>query len=267
MRKFTFGILAITALAGTASADITDAGWYVMDSLSGTARAYNGENDDSFSPRAIQTVYRNWAGTAPAGGADGALQGLVDTNSTAGQLNGDDTNILSNGANRLSGMGINIANLNAAGTRLATVAGTIQFFRQSDGGFIGGFNYNSNLAGLAGGGLDGGSSIRLSFADASLEALAIDLGSAPIYTTWSYDTATWANFAFGSISNLGIQVRNPIGIGTSTNSWINNGNVVAGPIGTFDANTSIFIRTTDVPAPGAVALLGLAGIFAGRRRR
>jgi len=271
MRNVTFGLISMAALASAASAAVVDLGWHVQDGPTGTVRPYNGENGGwelGAGPEALATSYRNWTG-APAGGADGALQAIADTIVNAGDLTGDDVNFIPNGANVLSGMGFNFANLNAAGQRLTFASGAVQFFDAATLLSVGGFTYNSNLAGLAGGGLDGGTSIRISFADNSLNGLLIALPSIPLLVTWNYDPATTVLTGGGTTLNLGQQVRNPIGVGTSGDQWVSGNTVVAGPIGAFLANTTIFLRleSTPIPEPTSLAVLGLGAATMLRRRR
>ena len=53
----------------------------------------------------------------------------------------------------------------------------------------------------------------------------------------------------------------------STNSvWIGNGYGAAGTSGTWSGTLTLIGVTENVPAPGAIALVGLAGLV-GRRRR
>lgn len=252
-----FAMIAVAGLASVAGADLVDVGWYVQDGLNGTVRPYNGEND----LEAYSTVYRNWAGGTIGG--TGVYTANVAAQGGGGRLHGDDTAIVPNGIQRLTSMGLNVANLNPVGQRLVSFTGTVQFFNAGLAP-IGGFGFNSNLSSLAGGGLDGGGgSIRISFSDGSLDSLNIFLTNVA-YTTWTFDTAVFTNG--GTINTLGLQIRNPTDVGSSNAGLmvLNNGIV---PVSGQSANTSIFIRTDNVPTPGALALLGLGGLAAARRRR
>ncbi|MCC6676259.1 MAG: hypothetical protein IT436_03865 [Phycisphaerales bacterium] len=248
--KKCVGLLALMALAGAAQAEIVDVGHFVIDRVTGQPTS-GGSSADATLER-----YRNWA--APSTLLAGFAQGL-------GSLTGDDVNLVA-GPALLDTMGFSIYNGNAAGQRLAFADGEIDFFRQSDGSFIGGFLWNADLATILGsGGLDGGSSVRLSFAAGSLVSLGINLESA-MYVTQTFTTATLP--LGGSDASIGQQIRNPPAIGTSADLLIIGGVITTSPFaGNPVGNMSWTITTTDVPAPGAVALLGLGGLVAGRRRR
>jgi len=80
---------------------------------------------------------------------------------------------------------------------------------------------------------------------------------------------SWAN---GGSSTPGTTVTGTVNFTTglnmtgSTNSvWIGNGYGAAGTSGTFTGSITL-LGVTAVPAPGAIALVGLAGLV-GRRRR
>lgn len=249
--KKCFGLLALMALAGAAQADIVDVGHFVIDRVTGQPVA------DAPGSDATLERYRNWA-SPPSTLLAGFAQGL-------GSLTGDDVNLIA-GPALLDTMGFSIYNGNTAGQRLSFVDGEIDFFRQSDGSFIGGFLWNADLATLLGsGGLDGGSSVRLSFPAGSLQSLGINLETA-MYVTQTFTTATLP--LGGSSASVGQQIRNPPATGTSADLLVIGGSIVTSPFaGNPVGNMSFTITTTDVPAPGALAILGLGGLVAGRRRR
>lgn len=252
MSKTGMGLLVLCALAGAAQADIVptiDIGEYTLDRATGAVSPAGGVGD------ATLERYRNWDGTS-------VLQGAFVTGS--GTRNGDDYSMIAGPGPYLDSMGFNVYNGNAAGQRLTQVNGTLEFF-DTGGALISAFTYNSNLSTLAGGGLDGQTSIRLSFAAGSLLSLGVIVPNAGFVT----NTFTGSTFlAGGSAANLGLQVRNPPLTGTSTDQMIIAGAIVSSPFGGAPAgNTSHFITTSDVPAPGTLALLGMGGLIAGRRRR
>ncbi|QOJ00784.1 MAG: hypothetical protein HRU70_09875 [Phycisphaeraceae bacterium] len=247
MSKLMVGVLALAAGAGAASADIYsgyEVGQYTIDLAGNVVQ-------DGFSGRAVNINYDRW--NAPGS----SLQALYATGS---REVADDLNMVGVGAGWLSHMGLSVANVNNTASNLTGGGGAIRFYRQSDGGFIGGFNFSMPALNLAAGG-----SVRLSFAAESLKALNIFLTD-NIWVSTQFTTITWSGA--GSIDNAGIQIRNPAIIGSSadgiydvTNSQsINFG---GNPL----ANNAYFIATDNVPTPGSLALLGLGGLVAARRRR
>jgi MYXO-CTERM domain-containing protein len=82
---------------------------------------------------------------------------------------------------------------------------------------------------------------------------------------------TWAN---GASSAPGTTVIDSVAVnaisfsGTSADAtiWLGNGYGASGTSGTWTGSITL-IGVNAVPAPGAVALLGVAGLAAGRRRR
>lgn len=258
--KKALALFIVAGAAMVASAGPVEVGEFAIDRVSGAIRPVQlGDN----STEVLNTVYRNWAG-GTVGGTGVYTHNAGPVNGAS--LNGDDTNIAANGVNLLSAMGINHVNLNVAGQRLVSGTGTINFFHPVTFANLGAFGYNFNYSTLAGGGLDGaGASIRLSFADGSLESLGIYLPPASL-TTWTIDTAVFTGG--GALANMGIQIRNPTDIGSSTDKLVLGSSVITSPYaGAPVGNTSIFIRTNSVPTPGALCLLGLGGLVAGRRRR
>ena len=80
----------------------------------------------------------------------------------------------------------------------------------------------------------------------------------------------WANGGFSAPGTTVIDSKtvNPIvfgGLGQA-NIWVGNGYGGTGTSGTWTGSITL-IGVNAVPAPGAVALLGVAGLAAGRRRR
>ena len=82
---------------------------------------------------------------------------------------------------------------------------------------------------------------------------------------------TWANGGSSAPGTTVIDSKsvNPIvfsGSAADPKIWLGNGYGAAGTAGTWTGSITL-IGVNAVPAPGAVALLGVAGLTAGRRRR
>ena len=84
---------------------------------------------------------------------------------------------------------------------------------------------------------------------------------------------SWAN---GGSSAPGTAVSGTVNLATGINMatnptqsiWVGNGYGAAGTSGTWTGTITLLgVNLAPVPAPGAVALLGLAGAIGGRRRR
>jgi MYXO-CTERM domain-containing protein len=246
--KTLVGIVALAGLAGAASGEVILRGG--NGPLAGTVQAFT--VPDSYQGdglRVVNTNYDNW--TNPPSALTGVFL-------AGGDEIADDLSMVAVGAGWLSNMGINVANAN--GTSNLTGGQMIIRFYDGGGSFIGGFAANLPALSLA-----AGASARLQFADGALSGLNIFLPT-NIFVSLQINTSTWSGA--GSNANIGYQTRGPIGVGSSTDGMINvttntpfnfNGNPVA--------NTGLYIRTDNVPAPGALALLGLGGLLAARRRR
>jgi hypothetical protein len=183
-------------------------------------------------------------------------------------LNGDDA--VMNRTGLLGTMGLSVANNNPAGSGdgFGLVQGDVQFFRQSDSSFIGGFNWNIDFT--ASGGLPGQSSSRLSFPDGGLESLGIVLDTPNIFITTEFTTVNML-LGLDDPNQVGIQIRNPAGGAaapgsSSTDLLVLGGSPVASPFaGNPVGNTSYFVRIA--PEPGSLALLAIGGLGVLRRRR
>ena len=212
------------------------------------------------------TSYLDWSGTGTLASA-GSLQALLPTGTMS--LNGDDAHMNTTGL--LGTMGFSIANTNAAGgPGLSEVDGELDFFRQSDSSFLGGVTFTANLTTILGAPLAAQSSIRLSFADGSLEAANIILNTPDIFITTDFTNSV--NTLDAVDSNVGIQIRNPAG-GTaapgasSQDKMILNGNAVASPFGGNPVgNTSYFTRVSPVPEPAMLGLITVGAALCLRRR-
>ncbi len=259
MRNALLGAMSMAVLAATAQAQLIlpghEAGAYVIR-LDGTIVPPGGPG----APRVVSENYDNWRAASSTPPGVSALLGLYASN---GNEIADDLNMVGlSGAGLLSSMGLSVANMQpAGGGTLVTGSGTIRFYRQSDTGFIGGFNFNLPTLNAA-----PGASFRLSFAPGSLEPLSIMFSTPNIYASIQYTAATYTGP--GGVTDVGIQLRGPLNTGTSSDNLYNVPGFTSFNFGgNPPANTALFIMTNSVPAPGALALLGLGGLFAARRRR
>jgi hypothetical protein len=175
----------------------------------------------------------------------------------------DLTLIAAPGSNQITSFGWNVVNNNTVAMTSSTLV--IRFYDSAgnllltNDGFGG---YQFSLPSIA-----AGSSSRFTSNPVAIaQAVTIPAASANfVYMSTTYTAATFA--AGGTAANIGFGIRGPIGVGASTDNIFN---VTAGTSGNFGgsplANFGLKV-ITDVPAPASVALLGLGGLVASRRRR
>lgn len=240
-------VSALAMAAGVASAQLQSAPVHT------SVPCFVAESDDLMQ-RAVTRNYDNW--TNPPSLLTGLF--VSGTDEIADRLMM--TPVAPIG--RLSSMGLNAANVNSP-TGSALTGGTIaiRFYDGPSSAFIGGFNATLPALNMA-----AGQSTRLSFPAGALIGLNINLTD-DIFVSLQWSTATFSGEG-ASLANLGFQNRGPAGIGSSSDEYLNvTTNTTFGFGGNPVANTGLFIETDTVPAPGALALLGLGGLAAARRRR
>lgn len=255
MKSIVCGLVIVAGMAASASASVVFTG---RESRPLPMMQASVESAGGDGLRVVNENYDNWrSGTSvPAG-----VSNLLGLYRSGGNEIADDLTMVAVGAGLLDTMGLNVANAAATGgPNLITGAGAVRFY-DGLGNFINGFGFNLPNFGA---GLAPGGSSRISFAAGALTSLNIFL-PANCYVSIQFTAATGIPLA-----DMGLQIRGPINTGTSTDLLIdvtNNVNVTSADLGGALANTGLFIKTNDVPAPGAFALLGLGGLIAGRRRR
>jgi hypothetical protein len=238
--KKLLAVLAFAGMAGVANAEIVDNGVITID-LAGNVI------NQGPSPAVDVTVYDNW--TNPGSN----LQALY-------KVGGDEIAdlLVMTGGGLLGSCGINVGNSAATGSGLVLTGGVgvVRFYDGGTGNYINGFSFNLPALNLAVGG-----SSRISFADGALAGLNINLPNT-VYMSLQY-TSVLGTVALSDVSH---QIRNPVIVGSSADGIINitsNQNINFG--GNPVANSGYFVKL--VPAPSSVALLGLGGLMAARRRR
>ncbi len=210
---------------------------------------------------AVTRVYDQWTNPPSS---------LTAVFTAGGNEIADDLNMLPVGAGWLDNLGMAVGNGNGpAGSLAFTAAGQVQvaFYRQSDGSpilSIGGFSgFTAGVPVLNAG--PGGSS-RLSFGVGALKSLGWYFDTPNIYASLKILSAPGTG-GF-TLANAGMQTRTGGVVGTSTDSMFNFGtssffNFGGNPV----ANSAWFIDVDNVPAPSSLALVGLGGLLAARRRR
>jgi hypothetical protein len=238
MKIATTALLALVVLAGVAAA-AEPVPVLMSRPVTKTVQAILDTADPGFGSAAVVRHYDSW--TNPPSALTGVF--LAGTDEIA-----DDLAMTPVGAGLLSTMGINVANSNAP-SNLTGGQVAVRFY---DGGgtFINGFLANLPVVALAAGG-----SLRLSFAAGSLQGLGIYIPQNN-YVSLQWTAATFSGA--GSMANLGFQTRGPIGIGSSTDQFIN---VTLGSAFNFGgnpvANTGLFIDTEDGnPTPANTSTWG-----------
>lgn len=246
MKTLVCGAVALVGLAGSATASVVFHGQAPLSAVVDTRAVPESETGDTV--RGATLVYDRWT-NPPA-----VLQAIYNS---GGNEIADDLRMIGGGL--LCDMGINVANANGpAGVTLTGGTMNIRFYDFFTGLFISGFVANLPVVALAPGG-----SVRLSFGLNTLNGLGIILPP-DIYASLQVATTTWSA-AGPTTANAGIQIRNPGAVGVSADGMIDvTTNLPVGFGGAPLSNTGIKVY---IPAPGSLALLGLGGLFAARRRR
>lgn len=253
MKRF-LGAILVAALSSAALAQLPVGGAPVLTAIDAFP-VVDGSNGEP-APRSVTRVYDNWTNPPSA---------LTSLFATGGDEIADDVTFAGfSGAGLLSNAGINLANIDAASV-LVTGTVAIRFYDLGDSSFIGGFNANYDLSTLSGGGLPANSSVRLNFGAGALEGMNLFLPAGGVYVSLQHTAAVFGGD--GAISNLGLQTRGPVGVGSSVDGMINV--TTSTPFdfaGNPVANTGIFIDTNTVPEPASLALLALGAAAFIRRR-
>lgn len=184
--------------------------------------------------------------------------GLSSTDLTS--IWGDE--LTTTGTGTLQEFGLTIFNSGSSAGPLVTADVAINFFRISDSSLIGGFTGTLDF----GAGLNPGFFSRVTFT--GLDGLGIDLDTTNILVTQQRTDHT------GTASRLGIASLMPILVGSSPDDMYVDSDTVGGGVPGFynftvagapaPANPGYRVA---VPTPASMALLGLGGLFAARRRR
>lgn len=168
------------------------------------------------------------------------------------------------GSNQITQVGWNAVNANT--TAAVTASTMIVRFYDSLGNLI---LTNDGFGGIqfTQGNIAANASVRFTSAVLPLaNAWTIPAASANfVYMSTTWGSATIASG--GTAANLSFGLRGPINVGSSADIIYN---ITAGTSGNFGgaplANFGLKVLT-DVPAPASLALLGMGGLIAGRRRR
>lgn len=247
MSKMGLSALALAMFAGVAAADVVVpetaqyAGSMTINVLTGEV---------SYGGRAGITVYDNTAGTS-----------LVGTSSTNLSTTWGDE-LLTTGTGILEEYSCSIFNSGSSASAMVSTDINIGFNAMvggtpgaSLGGFSGSVTFGSPLA-------PGFFSV-ITFTGLSGLATPIDLNTTDILARQQLSTTVGSTRA-------GVVSANPIAIGTSPPSFWKD-DPSSPPAGFYvfssGAPADLINKVNIVPAPGAMALLGLGGLVAGRRRR
>lgn len=247
MSKSVLSALALAAIAGVVSADVIveenlQFGGHIITDVYG--------NTQSHTRGTNVTLYSNTSSAA------NVATSSLDLNTRWG----DTLNMVGTGV--LDAFSFTVFNSASSGNTgvINTYDADVRFYRASDFSFIGGFigQIDFGPAGLATGFY---SVITFS----GLGGFGINLDTADIVATQARTAHTGASF------RMGVASLNPVTIGSSPVSFYRD-DPSAPPAGfyVFSGGTTpaqLGYHVEVLPAPGAVALLGLGGLVATRRRR
>ena len=239
--------LALAAAAGSAQAEFETAQFgnaYTIDARTGTMVASSG-----FGSRAT-AIYSNTASPANFG---------VSSNSL-GAIWGDEMTTVGTGT--LDELQFGVFNSTSGGNvgAFQNATATINFYRSVDGSSLGGFNVTLANVGLAAG-------FYTIFTVTNLSGLGVNLDTTGIIMTQQLSGVT------GGTNRMGVVSLQPVTIGSTGTSLYVSGaaNVGGGAAGYYNFGNPILngalAAQISIPAPSAMALLGLGGLVATRRRR
>jgi hypothetical protein len=264
LRHVAFTASVVAALAGAAAGDVvlTGADTNVLQTNLTMTMGGTGSSD------AVLRRYDEWT---PAAAGTSALTSIFTTG--AQEIADDLTFAPQVGVGQLNTLGFAVANsIGPAGSSFTGGQVRIAFYDLTTGlaipsinGFTG---FTANLPVLA---LAPGGSSRINFPAGGLTALGWYFDNRPgVYASLKFNTVTGTGGFI--LDHAGMQTRNGGTIGSSTDQLVG---VTTGPQptgffsfgGTPFADSAWFIDTDSVPAPGSIALLGMGGLIAFRRRR
>jgi hypothetical protein len=248
-------VLALVALAGAASVSLADferaelAGHIYIDAVSGIQ--YNSPLDNEF----VGTVHDNTLNAANAAFSSTNLANIW----------GDDW--IGAGAGIVDSVTIGIFNSSSASGSLQSCKVQINFWDDTDatgatllgnqGGIIS--NTIDFSGGVIGGGLGKSNYVLITFSN--LASFGINLLDTYNIVTQQYSNVVGSN-------RLGIVSLGVATVGTSFADFYQSpGSAGAGFYTSGTTHVGLANKTTVIPAPGALAMLGLGGLVAGRRRR
>lgn len=248
-------VLALVALAGAASVSLADfeqaqyAGHIYIDMVSGV------QYDQPFDNEFVGTVHDNTLNAANAAFSSTNLSNIW----------GDDW--IGAGAGIVDSVTFGVFNSSSATGVLTSARVQLNFWDDTDitgatllgnqGGVIS--NPIDFTGGVFGGGLGKGFYQLLTFSN--LSSFGITLADTYNIVTQQYSAVVGSN-RLGIVS-LGVST-----VGTSFADFYQSpGSAGAGFYTSGTTHVNMANKTTVIPAPGALAMLGLGGLVAGRRRR
>ncbi len=254
--KVVLGTLALSCLAGQANAGLSagplengmnaerarSAGTYTIDVHGNILDGARGTGDVIFSNLQAGFV------------ADRAFSSTDLTAVWGDQLS-------TAGTGRLQEFSFALFNSGTSAGTLASATVAFEFFRVSDSSSIGSFSVNTGAINLNAG-------FFTTLNVTGLDALNIDLDTTDIIVLQTVTALT------GAANRLGVVSTTPTSVGSSVDQLYIDASTVGGGVAGFYNVTSAGVAVpftvgyqVVVPAPGALALLGLGGMVATRRRR
>lgn len=250
--RMTFGILALVAAAGSASADITlNANLLAVMPL--------GQASQGVQVVGAGATYSNvstFSGSGFANGGATAISGILTTKYVSEEIT------MTAAQPNVTGFTFSVANFNSTAV---SARARIRFHLPDGGGtttgtYITGFSFNPISF-----------PVGVSLWSTTTAAFALP---ANLFMGMTFDNSGAAATTAAQLNNLGEGLFNPPDVGSSPDlafqtSAASVGNVTAAPGSSFNfggapvANFGWEI----VPAPASMALLGMGGLVLGRRRR
>ena len=251
--RMACGFLALAALAGTASAEIAATANLIKTWDFGTSF-----NDRVVTPGARFSNVTSFGGSGFKNGGTGAISGILTTKYVTDDL------AMTGAVPSVTRFTWSVANFNATAT---TARMRVRWHLPdgpggTPGTYITGFSFAASALPVG---------VSTFFADTSTTPFALP---ANCWMGICFDNSGAAATTAAQLDNLGVGLFNPPDVGTSGDvafltsaASVGNVNNPAGGTFNFGGAPVANFGWEVVPAPASMALIGLGGLVAGRRRR
>lgn len=239
-------LVAVAVLSGTAFADLS-----AENAVFAGARTIDLMGNDIGTPRGGTTVFSNLQ--------SGFTANAAFSSTDLGAVWGDQLALAGTGT--LESFSFAIFNSGSSAGALTSAVVDFAFFRASDSSSLGGFSVNTGDINLNAG-------FFTTLTVGGLGGFGVDLDTTDVIVLQTVTSTV------GAANRLGVISATPASVGTSIPQLYIQASTVGGGVAGFYNITSAGAPISFnvgyelvVPTPGSMALLGMGGLFASRRRR